>query len=164
MLQRCAVHLKIHHYNGYWASPPLTAPFTASALLAWSSPQTKLQGERVSMDHGVQGVYASSATPVMSLWDLYQAVWRPFGKLLTDLETTGMLVDRCGMCFCLFVVCLCCLSVLFACVVCLRRLFVCYLAERQILYTNNDAAFPIDDCHRCLLLLLLACICCSIPH
>lgn len=60
-----------------------------------SLPQTKLQQETVTMDRDVQAVYAASNTPVTSMWDLYQAVWQPFGKLLTDLETTGMLVDRC---------------------------------------------------------------------
>ncbi len=52
--------------------------------------QVKLKGENICMDPAVRGVYTRAHT----LWDLYREVWLPFGKLLTDLEAEGMLVDR----------------------------------------------------------------------
>ena len=32
--------------------------------------------------------------PGTTLWHLYEAVWRPFGELLTDMEAAGVAVDR----------------------------------------------------------------------
>lgn len=30
-----------------------------------------------------------------NMWHMYQRYWKPFGKLLTDMEKEGMLVNRC---------------------------------------------------------------------
>ena len=30
-----------------------------------------------------------------NMWHMYERYWRPFGKLLTDMEKEGMLVNRC---------------------------------------------------------------------
>ena len=29
-----------------------------------------------------------------NMWEMYQALWRPFGELLTDMEKQGMMVNR----------------------------------------------------------------------
>ena len=30
-----------------------------------------------------------------NMWHMYERYWQPFGKLLTDMEKEGMLVNRC---------------------------------------------------------------------
>ena len=46
------------------------------------------------LDPAVAAAYSRSATSITTLWDLYRAVWRPFGELLTNMEAAGMAVDR----------------------------------------------------------------------
>ncbi len=31
-----------------------------------------------------------------NMWHMYERYWQPFGKLLTDMEKEGMLVNRCA--------------------------------------------------------------------
>jgi len=41
-----------------------------------------------------------------NMWHMYERYWQPFGKLLTDMEKEGMLVNRCAA----VVLCLVCRS------------------------------------------------------
>ena len=38
---------------------------------------------------------ANQRQPDYSMWQMYERYWMPFGKLLTDMEKEGMLVNRC---------------------------------------------------------------------
>lgn len=56
--------------------------------------EKKLKDSLVMADAAVTEAYARSGVKMESLWDLYRAVWRPFGELLSDMEAAGMAVDR----------------------------------------------------------------------
>ncbi|BDA48148.1 probable DNA polymerase I at C-terminar half [Coccomyxa sp. Obi] len=46
----------------------------------------------LGMDPAV--AHATGVGEGYTMWDLYQDYWKPFGKLLTDMEKEGMMVDR----------------------------------------------------------------------
>lgn len=54
----------------------------------------KLQEERASLDDAVAAAYSTSGQAISTLWDLYRASWKPFGELLTEMESAGMAVDK----------------------------------------------------------------------
>ena len=56
--------------------------------------EEELKEMKATLDPAVAAAYARSGVTISTLWDLYRTVWRPFGGLLTDMESAGMAVDR----------------------------------------------------------------------
>eukprot|EP00887_Chlorella_sp_A99_P005000 scaffold4.g5000.t1 len=65
-----------------------------STLLLYSALRWELEATAVQPDPHVVADYETAGVRVESMWDVYCHFWRPFGELLTDMEATGMAVDR----------------------------------------------------------------------
>lgn len=48
----------------------------------------------MQLDKDVVVDYAKGGVDVGTMWDVYRHFWKPFGKLLTDMEAAGMAVNR----------------------------------------------------------------------
>lgn len=56
--------------------------------------QKKLSTEHIEPDPAVAHAYSCNGIVLTTLWDIYRLIWRPFGELLTNMESKGMAVDR----------------------------------------------------------------------